>query len=54
MKEAMKYLTVQDLADTLQISLTTAYAMVRSGQIRSIKIGHQYRIPATALEELED
>ena len=47
-----RYMTVQELAQLLRISTTNAYAMVRSGQIRSIKIGHQYRIPESALAEL--
>ena len=50
---SLRYLTVQELAELLKISLTTAYAMVHSGQVRSIRIGAQYRIPAAALEELE-
>jgi len=44
-----EFLTVEELAETLKISKSTAYAMVRSGQIQSVKIGVQYRIPAKAL-----
>lgn len=47
-----KWITVQQLAEILQISLTTAYALIHSGRVRAAKIGGQYRIPADALEEL--
>ncbi len=38
-------LTIDELAPLLNIGKCTAYEMVRSGQIKSIKIGAQYRIP---------
>ena len=44
-------LRVKDLAALLSISRNTAYALVRSGQIRSIRIGRTYRIPRDAVEE---
>lgn len=42
-------LSVKDLAKILNIGINNAYAIVRSGQIHSIRIGRQYRIPLTAL-----
>ena len=47
-----KWYTIKQISEIMQISLTTAYELVRSGKIRSAKIGGQYRIPAIALEEL--
>ena len=44
-------LHVKDLAKVLSISQNTAYALVRSGHIRSIRTGRIYRIPKDALIE---
>lgn len=44
-------LHVKDLAKALSISQNTAYELVRSGQIRSIRTGRIYRIPKDALIE---
>lgn len=37
-------LGVCDIADTLCVGKNTAYALVNSGQIASVRIGNQYRI----------
>ena len=42
-------LCVKDLIPLLSISHNTAYALVRSGQIHSIRIGRAYRIPREAV-----
>ena len=42
-------LRVEDLMPILQIGRNTAYELVRSGTIHSIKIGRQLRIPKQAL-----
>ena len=51
-------LRVEDLMPILDIGRNTAYELVRSGQIRSIKIGRKIRVPkdavATFLGETED
>ena len=44
-------LRVEDLMPILGIGRNTAYELVRSGQIRSIKVGKQIRIPKDALRE---
>lgn len=44
-------LTVEDLMELLNIGRNTAYEIVRSGQIRSIRVGKNYRIPRDAVEE---
>ena len=44
-------LYVKDIAEILSISQNTAYALVRSGQIRSVRTGRTYRIPKDALIE---
>ena len=38
-------LTVDDLMDFLAIGRSTAYNLLRSGQIKCIKIGRNYKIP---------
>ena len=42
---------VVDLMPILRIGRNTAYELVRSGKIKSIKVGHQLRIPRRALAE---
>lgn len=44
-------LRVEDLMPILGIRRNTAYELVRSGKIRSIRIGRQLRIPKDALVE---
>ena len=44
-------LRVEDLMPILGIGRNTAYELVRSGQIRSIRIGRQLRIPEEAVQE---
>ncbi len=42
-------LRVEELMPILGIGRNTAYELVRSGQIRSIRIGKQIRIPKESL-----
>ena len=44
-------LSVEDIADTLAIGRNKAYILVNSGQIKSLKVGHHYRIPRDAFIE---
>lgn len=44
-------LSVQQLAEVLQIGRNSAYDLVKSRQIRSIRIGRTIRIPQAALLE---
>lgn len=44
-------LKVDELAKILSIGRNTAYELIRSGKIRSVKIGRTYRIPLTAVED---
>ena len=43
-------LTVDQLAAVLGIGINSAYQLVRSGQVGSIRIGRQYKITKNALE----
>ena len=42
-------LRVEDLMPILDIGRNTAYELVRSGQIRSVKVGRQIRVPRDAV-----
>ena len=44
-------LRVEDLMPILGIGRNTAYELVRSGTIRSIRIGRQLRIPKDAIQD---
>lgn len=42
-------LRVDDLMPVLKIGRNTAYELVRSGQIKALRIGNSYRIPRNEL-----
>ncbi len=42
-------LTVEDAAERLSISRTRMYALIKSGDVTSVRVGRLRRIPATAL-----
>ena len=44
-------LSVEDLMPILGIGRNTAYELVRSNQIRSVKIGRKIRVPKEAVRE---
>ena len=47
-----RFLTLADVADTLNVSAAQAYALVRSGDLPAIKVGGrgQWRVESTELE----
>jgi excisionase family DNA binding protein len=47
-----KTLTVDQVAEVLGISRSSAYAAVNSGQISAIRIGRRLIVPVACLEEL--
>lgn len=42
-------LTVEDAARRLSLGRTTMYALIKDGQIRTVRIGQLRRVPADAL-----
>ena len=48
-----RFLTLADVADVLNISAAQSYALVRSGELRAIKVGGrgQWRVAETDLED---
>lgn len=51
---SMRFLTVQEVADTMRVSSMTVYRMVHSGDIPAIRFGRSFRIPESALDQLVD
>jgi excisionase family DNA binding protein len=51
-----RFLTIADTAELLSISMTQAYALVRSGELPAIKVGAHghWRIERTVLESYID
>lgn len=47
-------LTVEQTAQVLQLGKSLVYEMVRSGQLRSLRVGRKIRIPRSALLEFLD
>lgn len=47
-----RFMPLTDVAETLSISASQAYALVRSGELRAIKVGGrgQWRVETTELE----
>lgn len=50
-KDLKDILSVKDLCNIFGISLSTAYNLVHTNTIRSIKIGNSYKIPKIYLLE---
>lgn len=44
-------LSVPEVAEVLNIGRSGAYALVRSGKLRSLKVGRKIRIPRMALSD---
>ena len=44
-------LKVKDVSEVLSISLNSAYCLVRSGQVRHVRMGRSYLIPKEAILE---
>lgn len=47
-----EYISLREFCERTQISSTTAYRMIRNGQLPAFKIGRNYRIPISALVEI--
>lgn len=49
--ETRVVLTVEEAAQRLSIGRTTMYALVKTGQVRTVTIGRLRRLPAQCLDE---
>lgn len=45
------FLTVKELAELLRVSQRTAYALVRNGDVPSLRVGGSIRIPRAELDD---
>ena len=52
--DLMVLLTVEEAAQRLSIGRTTMYALLKAGQVNSVRIGRLRRIPAEALTAYTD
>ena len=48
---AFTFVTAEEVAQALNISRNTAYRLIRTNEIRSLRIGTHYRVPITAIDE---
>ena len=46
-----KVFTIEDLMEYLSIGKTTAYKLLRTGKIQTLRIGRLYRIPKKAVDD---
>jgi excisionase family DNA binding protein len=49
---ALRFLTVQEVADMMRVSSMTVYRMVHAGEIPAIRFGRSYRIPENAVAQI--
>ena len=50
--EPPRCLRVEDAARLLNVGRSTAYDLIRSGRLRSVKIGRRRLVPRDALDDL--
>ena len=50
-RSAQQFYTVAEVAETMRVSGMTIYRLIRSGELRALRVGHSYRVPAEALED---
>jgi excisionase family DNA binding protein len=43
--------TVEELADILRIGLSSAYRLIRAGELVSFRVGNSYRIEREAIKD---
>ena len=51
MKDYPDLMTVKDIQSVLQIGRSTAYKLIQSGELASLRIGSIYRIPKRYLND---
>jgi len=50
----MKFMTMNEVAETLSVSRMTIHRLVGKGEIKSLKVGRAVRIPEESLKEYVD
>ena len=53
MSDTQRFMTPEEVADVLRVSISQVYTLMRSGQMEAIKIGKRgiWRVSINALEE---
>ena len=51
LKNYKDVLSVEDLCEILSIGKNTAYRLLKSGEIKSVRIGKVYKIPKDSIRE---
>ncbi len=51
MQSTPMLLTAEDVAERTNLGRSTIYALLKSGELKSVKVGRARRIPAAALDE---
>jgi len=44
------FLTVAEVAAAMRVSTMTVYRLIKGGELRAVRVGHNYRIRETDLE----
>ena len=47
---AVKFLTVQEVAEFMRVSKMTVYRLVHAGELPAVRFGRAYRVPANAVD----
>ena len=50
----MKFMTMDEVAETLSVSRITIHRLINKGEIQSLKVGRAVRIPEESLKEYVD
>jgi len=48
----LRFLTVNEVAETMRVSTMTVYRMVHSGELPAIRFGRSFRIPESAVIQM--
>ena len=43
-QQRARFLTVAEVADTLRVSTMTVYRLIKSGDLRAVRVGKSYRL----------
>jgi excisionase family DNA binding protein len=48
----LRFLTVNEVAETMRVSTMTVYRMVHSGELPAVRFGRSFRIPESAVIQM--
>jgi len=50
-RHPQQYYTVAEVAQMMRVSGMTIYRLIKAGELRALRVGHSYRVPAQALDD---